>query len=149
MTLPDTEPDALSAMRAANLHLQATIDGLRQSLEAAAADAELRATRLQADEAARIADLTVTIHQMRDQMELQQQAHDRALQAALAGAQAETAQLKGSIDALRLTLDAERTSAEQARMTAEADHARERQALQQQIQALRERMDDMMGQTTA
>ena len=60
-----------------------------------------------------------------------------------AAAQAEIVQLKGSIDALRQTLDAERTAAVQARARQESDHALERQALQQQIQALRERMEDM------
>ncbi len=147
MTIPETEPDALSAMRAANLHLQATIDGLRQSLEAAAAEADLRATRLQSDEAARIADLTQTIQQMRAQMEAQHDAHDRALQADRAAAQAEIAQLKAGIDALRLTLDGERAASEQVRMTMAAEHALERRTLQQQIQALRDRMEQAMGQT--
>ena len=86
---------------------------------------------------------------MRDQMEAQRDAHDRALQADRAAAQAEIAQLKSGIDALRLKLDGERAASEQARMTMAAEHALERRTLQQQIQALRDRIEQMMGQTAA
>lgn len=149
MTLPDTNADALSDMRAANLHLQATIDDLRQSLEAAASDADRRVTRAQAEDAGRIADLTTTIQHMRDQMEAQQQAHERELQAERAGAQAAFAQLKGSIDAMRLTLEEAQVASDQIIMALETDHARERQALQQQIHVLRDKMEQMMKRTLA
>jgi hypothetical protein len=149
MAIPDVMTDpaasALSELRAANLHLQATIDELRQALEAAAADAGRRVTRIQSEEAARVADLAATIIRMRDELETQRQAHDRALQADRAAAQAEIAQLRGSLDSLRVTMDGVCAAADQARATVEASHARERQALQQQIQALRDKLEQTIG----
>ncbi len=132
----------LKALRATNLHLQSTIDTMRARLEQADRDAESEVARTRSDMSGELSVLQSTIDTMRRKLEQQASDADARVQGARAVAQAEIDQLRGTIDALRITVDRERTASEQALAALEATRNREKMILQQQIQALRERLEE-------
>ena len=137
MSVPSDKMVELSDLRAANLHLQATINGLREGLEAEAAKTVTAVQAGKAEMADEIAQLRLTIGSLRTRLETEASGHAASLQALRAALQGETVQLKATINTLRAELEAARHASTEALASQQAASAREQDALKNQIKALR------------
>lgn len=134
-------PSDVSAIRAANAHLEMTIRAMRDRLEHQKAEADAAIQKTQAGLTGEISALQATIQELRDQLQSLREAGKAEVQSVRARTATEIKQLEATVNAMRAQLEAEGQRQRSEVSDLQAAFAKEREMLQQQIKALRAKLD--------